>query len=192
MARYRTLLRITAAGCLAGMLALAASTAAAAPFAVDAVHSTVLFSIKHLNTSTAWGRFNEMSGTVELEGDNSQIDVQLQVDSVDTADAKRDQHLKGPDFFSAKQFPTISFKSTKITKVDENSYEVEGKLTLHGVSKPIQVTIQTAGPNRGLRGMILGLDTEFKIKRSDYGMKFMLGGLSDEVRIIVSLECSAQ
>ncbi len=169
------------------------STAFAEPYTVDAIHSTVLFRIKHMNTSHAWGRFNEMQGTVDLDGAQPTVDVTLVVDSIDTANAKRDEHLEGPDFFNAKQFPTIAFKSNKITKVDDDHYDVEGMLTLHGVSKPIAVQLERTGTARTpMTGKITGYATEFKIKRSDYGMKLMVGPIGDEVLLIVSLECAAK
>jgi polyisoprenoid-binding protein YceI len=170
-----------------------AAPAVAKEFAIDAVHSTVLFRIKHMNTSNAWGRFNDIQGTADLDGSKPALNVTLTVDSIDTANQKRDEHLEGPDFFNAKQFPTIAFKSTKITKVDDAHYDVEGTLTLHGVSKPIAVKLERTGTARSpMTGEIIGYATEFKIKRSDYGMKLMVGPLGDEVLLIVSLECAAK
>lgn len=193
MTRFHFLVRLAAAGLCGCLTMLDLRWAAAEAYRVDSVHSSVMFRIKHLNTSFAWGRFNEISGTVDLDGANGSLDVEVQVDSIDTKDAKRDQHLKGPDFFSAKQFPTISFKSTKVTKTDEAAYDVEGTLTLHGVSRPITVRLERTGMSPGLMGgKILGVAGELRIKRSDYRMKFMLAGLSDEVLVIVSLECAAK
>jgi polyisoprenoid-binding protein YceI len=157
---------------------------------VDAVHSSVLFRIKHMNTSYAWGRFNDIQGTIDLDGPQPQVDVTVKVDSVDTANAKRDEHLKGPDFFGAKQFPTITFHSESIKKLDDNRYQVDGTLTLHGISKPLSVTLERTGSARTpMTGKIAGYATEFQIKRSDFGMKLMIGPLGDDVRILVSLEC---
>lgn len=162
-------------------------------YTIDAVHSTVLFRIKHMNTSNAWGRFNDIQGAADLDGAQPSLAVTLTVDSIDTANQKRDEHLEGPDFFNAKQFPTIEFKSTKVTKVDDAHYDVEGTLTLHGVSKPISVKLERTGNARSpMTGQIVGYATEFKIKRSDYGMKLMIGPLGDEVLLIVALECAAK
>jgi polyisoprenoid-binding protein YceI len=166
--------------------------AAAETYTVDAVHSTVLFRIKHLNTSYSWGRFNQIAGKVTLDEPSPALEVRVEVGSIDTGNVKRDQHLKAPDFFSAKQFPTISFASSKVTKIDDAHYDVEGTLTLHGVSRPIKVKLERTGTNPGpMGGTITGLATEFRIQRSDYGMKFMLAGAGDDVLIIVSLECAA-
>lgn len=175
------------------LVVLAAPAASAAPLAVDAVHSTVLFRIKHLNTSFAWGRFDDISGKLNLDDKSPSMEIQLKTDSIDTGNAKREEHLKSPDFFSAKQFPTISFRSTKITKSGDGKYTVDGTLKLHGVEQPISVELERTGAGKNQQGTAIeGFETTFKIKRSDYGMKFLLQGLSDEVLLIVSLECVAK
>jgi polyisoprenoid-binding protein YceI len=185
----RTLLVVLGIVCSCAM----SSAVHAESYTIDAVHSTVLFRIKHMNTSNAWGRFNDIQGSADLDGAQPSLAVTLAVDSIDTANQKRDEHLEGPDFFNAKQFPTIEFKSTKVTKVDAAHYDVEGTLTLHGVSKPIAVKLERTGSARTpMTGPITGYATEFKIKRSDYGMKLMIGPLGDEVLLIVALECAAK
>jgi polyisoprenoid-binding protein YceI len=157
---------------------LSAAPLAAETLTVDAVHSTILFRIKHLNTSLAWGRFNDMSGTWTLE-----------TDSIDTANDKRDQHLKGPDFFNAKQFPDISFKSTKVTKSGDGKYLLDGILTLHGVEKPLSLELVKTGAGVNMMARkIVGYETTFTIKRSDFGMKFLVGPLADEVLVIAAFE----
>ncbi len=177
----------------AAFVVFATAPASAAPLTVDAVHSTVLFRIKHLNTSFAWGRFNDISGKLNLDDKNPSLEIQLKTDSIDTGNAKREEHLKSPDFFNSKQFPTISFRSTQITKTGDGKYSVEGKLKLHGVEQPVSVELERTGAGKNQQGMTIeGYETTFKIKRSDYGMKFLLAGLSDEVLLIVSLECGAK
>jgi len=170
-----------------------ATTARAETAVVDTVHSSVLFRIKHLNTSWTWGRFNDVKGTIVLDDAAPSVDVTLTVDSVDTGNGKRDEHLEGPDFFGAKQFPTIAFKGSKVTKVDVSHFDVAGELTLHGVTKPLTVRLEKTGSGRTpMTGPIVGYATEFKIKRSDFGMKTMVGPVGDEVLVIVALECSAK
>lgn len=174
------------------LVVLAAPAASAAPLVVDAVHSTVLFRIKHLNTSFAWGRFDDISGKLNLDDKSPSLEIQLKTDSIDTGNAKREEHLKSPDFFSAKQFPTISFRSTKITQSGDGKYTVDGTLKLHGVEQPLSVELERTGAGKNQQGTAIeGFETTFKIKRSDFGMKFLLQGLSDEVLLIVSLECGA-
>jgi polyisoprenoid-binding protein YceI len=175
------------------LVVFSAPAASAAPLVVDAVHSTVLFRIKHLNTSFAWGRFDDISGKLNLDDKSPSLEIQLKADSIDTGNGKREEHLKSPDFFSAKQFPTISFRSTKITKSGDGKYTVDGTLKLHGVEQPISVELERTGAGKNQQGTAIeGFETTFKIKRSDYGMKFLLQGLSDEVLLIVSLECGAK
>jgi polyisoprenoid-binding protein YceI len=185
--------RATLVACSVAGLLLAADHACCAPLAIDGVHSSVLFRIKHLGTSHAWGRFNDISGKLALDDKNPSIEVQIKADSIDTGNAKRDQHLKSPDFFNARQFPTISFKSTRIQKQSDGKYAVDGTLKLHGVEQPLSVQLERAGSGKNQQGTTIeGFDTTFKIKRSDYGMKFLLEGLSDEVLLNISLECAAQ
>jgi polyisoprenoid-binding protein YceI len=193
MAGFQFLARLAAVGLLGGLTLFDLPTAAGQTFRVDPVHSSMLFRVKHMNTSYIWGRFNECSGTVKLDDADPSFAVQVKVDSIDTANAKRDQHLEGPDFFSARQFPTISFKSTNVKKLGPTTYDVEGTLTLHGVSKPIQVRVDRIGTTKGpMGGTITGLSTTFTIKRSDFGMKFMLQGVGDEVLVSANLECDAK
>jgi polyisoprenoid-binding protein YceI len=191
MPGFRFFVSVAAAVSCIVLSAVEPRAAAAETYNVDAVHSTVLFRVKHMNTSYSWGRFNDIAGTVTLDDPSPSLEVRVQVDSVDTGNTKRDAHLKAPDFFSAKQYPTIAFKSTKVTKVDDAHYDVDGTLTLHGVTKPITVKLERTGAGKGpMGGTITGVATEFKIKRSDYGMKFMLAGASDDVLVIVALECA--
>jgi polyisoprenoid-binding protein YceI len=169
------------------------SAAAAGSYAVDPVHSTVLFRIKHMGTSFSWGRFNEIVGRLNLDDQAPSLEMQVKTESLDTANAKRDQHLKSPDFFSAKQFPTISFKSTRVARVGDNKYDVDGTMSLHGVDRPVKVQLERTGTGKNQLGAATaGYTTTFTVKRSDFGMKFGLEGVSDDVLLIVSLECAAQ
>ncbi len=176
------------------VVSLLATTLRAETAVIDPVHSSVLFRIKHLNTSWTWGRFNDVQGGLALEGGvPREIDVTVSVDSVDTANAKRDEHLKGPDFFNAKQFPAITFQSTKVTQLDDTHYDVEGELTLHGVKENVRIRLEKTGSGRTpMTGPVVGFAAKFKIKRSDFGMKTMVGPVGDEVLIIVALECSVK
>jgi polyisoprenoid-binding protein YceI len=167
------------------------SLQAADTYEIDAIHSSVLFKARHLNVADFYGRFNEIKGNVSFDKDSpekSSVNAEVPVESVDTHNDKRNQHLKSPDFFNAKQFPTISFKSTKVEKSGD-AFKVTGDFTLHGVTKSITVDFKKVGEGKGMQGETrAGGATEFTIKRSDYGMNFMLNGLSDEVGIILSLE----
>ena len=170
-----------------------APNALAAPrdFSIDAVHSTVLFKVKHMNVGYAFGRFNQFSGTVKFDTANpaqSAMEITVKTASVDTANKKRDQHLRGPDFFDAKQFPVMTFKSKSVRKTGERTYGMTGELVVKGVKKTITVPVEHIGTGQGRGGPIVGAISTFTIKRSDYGINYMLGGLGDEVEIIAAIE----
>jgi polyisoprenoid-binding protein YceI len=161
-------------------------------FDVDPVHSTNVFRIKHVNTTWFYGRFNDISGSFEMDPtgkDLLSVEASIKVDSIDTNNATRDSHLKAPELFDAAKHPTITFKSTSLKKKGTDEYEVKGELTLHGVTKTLTVMLDYTGstehPKMGHRA---GVETTFTIKRSDFGMGAMTDMLSDEVRLTVSLE----
>ncbi len=170
--------------------AVPAPAAAPDSYTVDNVHSSVTFRIKHMGIAYIYGRFNEIAGNFRYDpADPSEfsIDVQLKAESIDTKAPGRDRHLKGPDFFNAKEYPSISFKSKKATKDGANRYKVSGDLQLHGVTRPVDVKIEHTGSGN-FRGYREGFEAKFTIKRSDFGMKYMLRGLGDEVQLTVSVE----
>ena len=172
-------------------LSFLAAANAADTFAIDPVHSTVLFKIKHMNTSYTHGRFNLPTGTIVQDADpsKSSIEVELKSESVDTFNEKRDQHLRNPDFFNAKQFPTITFKSTSVTKADDTHIDVTGNLTLLGVTKPVTVKLEHVGEGKDpMGGYRTGYEGTFTIKRSEYGMTQMVGPVGDEVELTVGIE----
>ena len=167
------------------------SANAADTFKVDPVHSFVLFSVQHLGVANTYGRFNDISGTVVFDRDNpskSSVELSVPVESLDTHNAKREQSLKSPDFFDVKQFPTLTFKSTKV-EGGGGMLKVTGDLTIHGVTKPVTVDFKKGGEAKGVFGeMRGGGETRFTIKRSDFGMNFEQGEVGDQVDIILSLE----
>jgi polyisoprenoid-binding protein YceI len=170
--------------------AVAAGYAADA-YAVDPVHSAVVFRARHMNTSHAWGRFNDLTGTFALDDSDpgrSTLDFEVKTASVDTGNTKRDMHLKSPDFFNAVQFPSIRFKSTSVKK-GADGYDVTGDLTLHGVTKPIRVKVAPVGTGKNQMGApIAGIDASFIVKQSEFGMSKMAGAIGDEVWVNVSIE----
>lgn len=165
-------------------------------FNIDTLHSSVLFRAKHMGVTYFYGRFNEFEGNITFNEDDvseSNVEFEVKSASVDTANDKRDQHLRSSDFFSAKQFPVISFKSTKVSnKPDkENIFEVTGDFNMHGVKKQITIDVELTGKkNVPDSGSIIGLHTTFDILRSDYGINFGLEGINDEIRITVSVEAA--
>lgn len=170
---------------------LAATGFAADNYSLDASHSGIRFAISHIGLSQTYGRFNEISGKFTIDtadASKSAFEVSIAIESVDTGNKQRDEHLRSPDFFNAKQFPTLTFKSTKVGKA-KDGLEVTGDLTLHGVTKPVTFTLaggKTAEFPKGTQRT--GYTTTFSIKRSDYGMDKSLPGVGDEVEIDVSFE----
>jgi polyisoprenoid-binding protein YceI len=173
----------------------AAKPAAAAPapaeaktFTIDPVHSNVIFKIKHMNASNFYGRFNETSGSFTL-GDTASINVTVKADSVDSNNTKRNDHIKSPDFLSAKEFPDITFSAKDLAKSGDN-FKGSGELNFHGVKKTIEVTLTKTGggPGMGGKGEVAGVESTITIKRTDFGVKGMVGPVGDDVTLIVALE----
>jgi polyisoprenoid-binding protein YceI len=176
------------------LAALGATARAADSYTVDPVHSSVSFGISHAGISDIHGRFNDFSGTFVIDKEDpskSSFALDIKVESVDTNNEKRDEHLRAPDYFNAKQFPTLSFKSTKVKPTDAG-YEVTGDMTLHGVTKP--VTMKLKGGHKVVefpKGTSrVGVTSAVTIKRSEFGMTTALEALGDEVHIIVGLEAA--
>lgn len=162
--------------------------AAAETYQADPVHSSVVFRVKHMNTSYAWGRFNDLAGTFTLDPSGGALKFQVKAASVDTGNARRDGHLKGPDFFNAVQYPTIAFASKSVVR-SGNVYEVTGDLTLHGVTKPVTFRLTPTGSGKGPTGApIAGIEASFTIKQSDFGITKMAAAIGDEVWVNVSVE----
>lgn len=170
------------------------SQEAAATYEIDAVHSSVLFRAKHMGVAYNYGRFNDFSGKITLDDrdvSKSTVEFEVRTESVDTGNEKRDQHLRSPDFFNAKQFPVITFKSTKVSEKagKENVLEVTGDFNLHGVKKSITIDVEMTGElDTPKGGKIIGFHTTFNIKRTEYGFNFGLEGVNDDIQIIVSVE----
>ena len=160
---------------------------------VDGVHSSVLFRIVYFNSTAFWGRFNQVEGSMTIsESGKGSMKVTVRADSVDTANQARNRHLKSPDFFDVKQFSTITFESDDVQKKGD-VYEAKGKFTMHGVTKPLTVEFKRIGTGKGRKGEArTGFEGTFTIKRSDHGMKFMLGPLADEVQITISVAALIQ
>lgn len=166
---------------------------AAMTYEIDATHSMVIFRAKHSGVSYNYGRFNDFTGEITMDEDISKSTVELEVKtaSVDTANQKRDQHLRSSDFFSAKQFPVITFKSTKVRAKEgkEDVLEVTGDFELHGVKKSITVDVEITGRGKNREGgSLIGFESTFMIKRSEFGMTYGIGNVSDDIRITVSVE----
>jgi polyisoprenoid-binding protein YceI len=174
------------------LLIVSAPVLAAETYQLDPVHSSVVFRVKHLGVAYVYGRFNNPAGQLvfdEKMPSNSSIDMSVNVADVDTAHGKRDTHLKSPDFFNAESFPRITFKSGSFKKTGIDTYAVSGDLTLLGVTRPLTVVARQTGAGKDpWGGFRRGFATSFSVNRSDFGMDFMLSGVSNEVEVQVSVE----
>ena len=161
-------------------------------FEIDPVHSSFIFRIQHLGVSYTYGRFNESSGAFALDSadpSKNRVEIEVRTDSIDTANADRDRHLKTPEFFDTEQFPVMTFKSVSFKKTDDTHFEVSGDLTIRGVTRPVTATAELVGQGKGMKGEArAGLEAVFTINRQDFGMTALVGPIGAEVRIIVSLE----
>ena len=159
-------------------------------YSIDPAHTAVGFKISHLGLSWTYGRFNDVAGTFVLDSEAGKcsFNVTIKVASIDTGNQKRDEHLRGEDFFAEKKFPTMSFKSTSVKAV-KDGYQVTGDFTLRGVTRSITFTLvggRTVEFPRGVKRT--GFSTELTLKRSDFGMDRFKDAVGDEVYIAISFE----
>jgi polyisoprenoid-binding protein YceI len=183
------------------IVALTAATAAGAEVTtwnVDRSHSWVGFSVKHMMVTNVRGEFGAFKGTVTTEGDDpatAKIDVSIEAASIDTRDAKRDEHLRSADFFDAANQPTIRFVSTAVEKAG-SGLKVKGDLTMRGVTKPVvlDVTEVTPAVADGWGGRRVGVQATTKLNRKEFGVSWNktldAGGVvvGDEVTVTLELE----
>ncbi len=161
---------------------------------VDPVHSSVEFQVKHLGIATVKGQFKEFEGTLEVGPDGVLAHGSAKVASVDTREPQRDAHLRSPDFFDADTHPEITFKSTAITPIDDESFEIHGDFTIRSITKPIKLQATLEGTETDHEGHPrVGISAVAQINRSDYDMKFnmALGSgnvvVGDKVKIVLDI-----
>ncbi|AGA56722.1 hypothetical protein Theco_0509 [Thermobacillus composti KWC4] len=171
-------------------------------WAVDTMHSSIDFSIRHMMIAKVKGSFNQFEASIEADpNDLTTADIAFSVDvaSVDTRNADRDAHLRSADFFDVENHPKMTFKATKIERTGDGEYEVTGDLTIRGVtrSETFKVTFEGAGKDPW-GNYKAGFSAEGTIKRSDYGLTWNAaletGGVlvGDEVKIHLEIEAAEQ
>lgn len=171
--------------------ALLAIGAQAQTWNLDSTHATVGFAIKHLAVSTVKGSLERIDG--KLTGDPKKPaslvpEVTIQAASVNTGNQKRDEHVRGADFFDVAKFPVITFKGEK-TEVRGDKNVLVGTLTLHGVSKKVEIPYTVSGPVVDpWKNTRIGLEGDFTIKRSEYGITAYAGAVGEDVKIDLSIE----
>ena len=167
-------------------------------YKIDPAHSNAQFTIRHLMITNVRGGFNSVQGTVVYDPENldaSSVDVEIDVNTLNTSDATRDAHVKSADFLDAEKYPTITFKSTKITKASDGELKVAGDLTIHGVTK--EAVLHVEGPTDESKdpwgNLRVGASGSTKIKRSEHGLTWNAaletGGivLGDELKIDIDV-----
>ena len=180
--------------CVCGFLAiLSAATIArgADEYTLDPMHSGVNFKISHLGLSWIHGRFDEISGHFTIDPQDpgsSSFEMTINAESVDTNNKKRDDHLRSPDFFNAKQFPTMTFKSTSV-RPSKDGYDVTGDFTMHGVTRPVKFQLVGGRTKDFPKGVHrTGFSAEIVLKQSEFGMTKFAQALGDNVYTEVSFE----
>lgn len=161
-------------------------------YAIDPAHSNVSFSVNHMGYANIVGRFNEFSGSINIaEKGKSQLAVAIKTASVDSNHEKRDEHLRSPDFFNAKQFPEITFTSPLSLSSDGKT--LSGEIEILGVKKPVTLSLEKGNEAKDPWGLYrIGYTASTSIKRSDFGMDFMAGGIGDDVAINLQIEAVKQ
>jgi polyisoprenoid-binding protein YceI len=146
----------------------------------------------HLGAGAFWGKFDDVQGSITYYGGEKapEFDVSIAIESVHSGNESLDKHLKSPDFFNAKEFPAMTFKSTKGVQTAPGTWEVCGQLTMHGQTHEACAVVTMTGSADMGRGPKAGFEATFSIKRSQWGMTYGVekGSLGDEVRVIVALE----
>ena len=199
---YRKIL--TAAVALA---ALAGAPAMAETYQVDIKHSSFVFAANHIAFTDVFGLFRDWGGELTFdpkEPEKTKVRIEVKTESLDTNDLRmqaqggvrgRNEHLRSADFFNVKEFPTMVFESTKIEKTGEKTGKLHGNVTLLGVTKPVvfDVTFNKVAPHpvpayKGV--MTAGFTITGTIKRTDWGMKFGVPNVSDEVKLWIGIEAN--
>src|SRR3954447_25355494 len=166
---------------------------------VDPAHSRVEFAVKHMGIATVRGNFGSFEGRLEIGADGAQASGTAETASINTNEAQRDAHLRSPDFFDADVNPQVSFSSTEITAVDEDTFRIAGDLTMHGITRPVTLHAEIQGIDFDPWGNErVGLEVTGQISRSDWDMKFnqALGSgnmlVSDKVKLALDISAIKQ
>jgi polyisoprenoid-binding protein YceI len=183
---------------IAALVAMPLRATAADAYAIDPSHTSVMFGVQHARLSFTYGFFRQAAGSYILDTANPancRFQFAIQTNSLDTNHAKRDEHLRGPDFFNVQQYPTIAFQSTSCSRANTTDgsvvFDVTGNLTMHGVTRqvkvPLRLLAETKGPYGDFRS---GFFCQLELKRSDYEMRNLLENdlVGDAVGVTISFE----
>jgi polyisoprenoid-binding protein YceI len=169
---------------------------------IDQTHSTVEFVVKHMMISKTRGRFADITGEIDLDPENiagASVNVTIDVASIDTRDAKRDEHLRSADFFDVANFPQMTFQSTEVHPLGKNKFQVIGDLTIRGVTQKTILEAEFAGIQSSPWGNeVAGFEANTDINRKDFGLTWNValetGGVlvSDAIKINLGVEAVKQ
>ncbi|ABY35038.1 MAG TPA: polyisoprenoid-binding protein [Chloroflexus aurantiacus] len=169
---------------------------------IDASHSTITFSVRHMMISKVRGRFTRFDGTVDFDEQNptnSKVQVTIDASSIDTRDERRDGHLMSPDFLDVANYPTLTFVSKRVEVIDESHGRIIGDLTIRGVSREVTLDVEYNGQSKSPWGTIsAGFSATTKINRKDWGLTWNValetGGVlvGEEVTIEIEIEIVKQ
>jgi polyisoprenoid-binding protein YceI len=185
--------------CLLACALPVAALGAPESYVLDPAHTIPNFSISHFGMSTVYGRFERATGKIVLDraAKTGSVDVRIPAATISSGDSKRadgtrsrDEHLRSADFFNVAEFPDLVFKSTKVNFAGDKIESVEGNLTILGVSKPVKLTATTfaCGPNPFSKKEMCGADLVGSLKRTEFGLKFGVPAISDEVKLMIAVE----
>lgn len=177
----------------------ATGAATAIAYTIDTAHSQAQFKVRHMMIANVKGEFTKVTGNVLYDPSspaNSSVEAAIDVNTISTRDAQRDGHLKSPDFFDVEKYPEITFKSTSVKMVGPEQADIQGTLTVHGVTKPITLKVESFTPEAKdpWGNFRRGVEAKTKISRKDFGMEFNValeaGGflVGDEVDITLDVE----
>jgi Uncharacterized conserved protein len=177
-------------------------TLAKSKWAIDPAHSEIQFKVKHLVISNVSGKFDKFEGTVLSSADDfsdAEIQFSADVDSINTGQPDRDNHLKSPDFFDLTNYPKLTFVSTGVSKKGDDEYTLTGNLTMHGVTKEVKLSVEYGGTTKDPWGNTkAGFEISGKINRKDYNLTWSAvtetGGLvvSDDIKLQLAVELAKQ
>lgn len=179
-----------------GLASLSTAQAAPEKYVIDNSHTYPYFEITHLGWSTTRGLFSKTSGTVTVDfaAKTGSADILIDATSLDTSFAKRDRHVRSEDFLDVEKYPTITFKSDKFDFEGDKVAKVHGQLTLHGVTKPVTLTMSQfkCGEHPMAKQHYCAGDAAATLKRSDFGMTGYQGAVGDEVKLFISIEAARE
>ena len=176
--------------------------ATATKWAIDPMHSEVQFKVKHLVISTVTGFFKSFSGELDAVNDDfedSEISFALDIDSIDTNQSQRDEHLKSDLFFDAAKYPQITFKSTSFKKTDDDEFELVGDLTIKGITKSVKLAAEYGGSTNDFYGNTkAGFEVSGKINRKEFGLTWdgvtEAGSVvvGEDIKLLINLQLAKQ